>query len=380
VIELQFSVTDTGIGIPPDKLDSIFHNFTQADSSTTRKYGGSGLGLAIAHRLVELMGGRMTVESEPGKGSRFSFTAGFSRVPATDNPVLKSSLGLTGCRVLIADHSRASRRAVREMFDGSGAQISEASNGTSALRSMLNAAEEGRPYHIVLLDMAMPSLDLFDVAERLRTSYINLKSLIPMLTSNELKLQIGRLQQLGLSHYVVKPLTRKSLLASIKLLADELPSGLIPVTEKAPGRLHGGATILVAEDSADNRLVIAAYLQHEPYQIHFAEDGKQAFGKFIASAYDLVLMDIQMPEMDGLDATRAIRRWESEQGLLPTPIVALTAYALEEDVRRVLAAGCDLHVSKPLKKQVLIDCIQKAIHAGRPNDTDRQLIHPCYYS
>jgi CheY-like chemotaxis protein len=149
-----------------------------------------------------------------------------------------------------------------------------------------------------------------------------------------------------------------------------------------PAPQHTAArTILVAEDSPDNRLVIAAYLRREPYQVDFAEDGKQAFEKFIANLYDLVLMDIQMPEMDGLDVTRAIRRWEFEQGRVPTPIVALTAYALEEDVQRALSAGCNLHISKPLRKQALIECIQQAMQVGGgTRDFDRSSRPSPYYS
>ncbi|HJU10031.1 MAG TPA: response regulator [Candidatus Binataceae bacterium] len=376
-IELKFTVLDTGIGIPPDKLESIFRNFTQADSSTTRKYGGSGLGLAIAHRLVALMGGEMSVESEPGKGSRFSFTAHFGQ---TVSVMVKTLPVLAGYRVLIADDNRTARQILREMLAQSGAEADEATGGKNAFSSIRQAAEEGRPYQLVLLDMGMPAVDGFEVARRLRRLHLT-KSLLPMLSSDELKRQITRLQQLGVTNYLVKPVTRKGLFGSIQTMIDQgQPSSIAATEVSAKTPRVGTGKILIAEDSPDNRLVIAAYLRREPYKLDFAEDGRQAFNKFIRNSYDLVFMDIQMPEMDGLDATRAIRRWELEHGHMPTPIVALTAYALQEDVRRALSAGCNAHLSKPLKKQLLIECIRKALHFDPANDSIHQAPRSPYYS
>jgi two-component system, sensor histidine kinase and response regulator len=379
MLELQFSVADTGIGIAPDKLDSIFSNFTQADSSTTRKYGGSGLGLAIAHRLVALMDGQMSVESKLDGGSRFSFTARFGRAPNTNDSAVKSTISLAGCRVLIADDSAINRQVVREMLAETGAEIDEAANSSNALKSMRQAAEEGRPYQYVLLDVAMPTVDGIAVVWHLRSYHLPAKSLLPMLSSDELKQQITQLEQLGLATYLVKPVTRRDLFQAIRALNNAqqrdriLPD--VPSDAQSPATLR----ILVAEDSPDNRLVMAAYLRREPYHIDFAEDGRQAFEKFIANPYDLVLMDIQMPQMDGLEASRAIRQWELEHARMPTPIVALTAYALEEDVQRALSAGCNLHVSKPLKKQGLIKCIQEATQVGSVNGLNRSSrSSPCY--
>ncbi len=189
-----------------------------------------------------------------------------------------------------------------------------------------------------------------------------------MLSSDDFRPQLARLKELGLDAYLVKPITRKELFEAIfrviedanRNSADTLPkrgargAALAPATEPAETR------ILVVDDSADNRLLIGAYLRREPYEVDFAEDGKQAVEKFRSTRYELVFMDIQMPEMDGLDATRAIRQWEGGHGLDPTPIIALTAFALEEDVQRILAAGCDAHVAKPVKKRVLLDAIANA--------------------
>ncbi len=313
------------------------------------------------HRLVALMDGRLSVESELHKGSRFSFATRFGLAPRAIDPVNHSVLSLAGYRVLIVDDNHINRLVAREMLAGGGAEIAEAQHGEDALTQIWQAAEAGRPYQIVLLDMRMPLMDGFDVARRLREQRLPLKPLLPMLSSDELKPQIKRLQELGLSAYLVKPITRRKLFEAIRPVVEACRNGanISPVRTKLLQQT-AAKRILVAEDSPDNRLVIAAYLRREPHQVDFAEDGKEALEKFIAHHYDLVLMDIQMPAMDGLDATRAIRQWELEQSRAPTPIVALTAYALEEDVGRALAAGCNLHMSKPLTKRALIECIRDA--------------------
>jgi two-component system, sensor histidine kinase and response regulator len=381
LMEVQFAVADTGIGIPPDKLDWIFGNFTQADSSTTRKYGGSGLGLAIAHRLVGLMGGQLSVESEPDKGSCFRFITRFGQPLSTNHSPVKSTISLAGYRMLVADNSRINRQVVQEMLIDSGAEVDEAANWNNALGLIRQAAAEGRAYQFVLLDMALPSVTGFEVTRCLHNYHLPPKSLLPMLTSDELRPQVARLQQLGLSTYLVKPITRKVLFETIRTLTDEVQRGRLLVPDMCQNAQHmAPRRLLVADDSPDNRVVIAAYLRREPYQIDFTEDGKQAFEKFITNLYDLVLMDIQMPEMDGLDATRAIRQWEFEHGLAPTPIVALTAYALEEDIGRTLSAGCNLHLSKPLRKQALIECIQQAFRMGGATGIERRSQLSPYYS
>ena len=375
--EIRFTVSDTGIGIAPDKLGSIFSSFTQADSSTTRKYGGTGLGLAIAERLVGLMEGRIWVESEINKGSRFSFTARFSLAGRVISPTSHVVLSLTGYRVLVVDDNQINRLIVREMVSSCGAEVSEAESGEAALTAIRQATSVGQPYRIILLDMRMPGMNGLEVAKIIRHEKLPTQPLILMLSSDDFRPQLARLKELGLDAYLVKPITRKELFEAIfrviedanRNSADTLPkrgarpAALVPAAEPVKTR------ILVADDSTDNRLLIGAYLRREPYQVDFAEDGKQAVEKFTANRYELVFTDIQMPEMDGLDATRAIRKWESEHRLDPTPIIALTAFALEEDVQRILAAGCDAHVAKPVKKRVLLDAIANAAllrRAGEP--------------
>src|SRR5208282_2805641 len=368
VAEFRFTVSDTGIGIAPDKLGSIFSSFTQADSSTTRKYGGTGLGLAIAERLVGLMDGRIWVESELSKGSRFSFTARFPLAGRVIPPTSHVVPSLSGYRVLVVDDTQINRLIVREMVSSCGAEVSEADSGEAALAAIRQATAVGQPYRIVLLDMRMPRMNGLEVAKIVRQEKLPTQPLILMFSSDDFRPQLALLKELGLDTYLVKPITRKELFEAIFRViedancnrADTLPKRGASGAALAQAAEPAKRRILVVDDSADNRLLIGAYLCREPYEVDFAEDGKQAVEKFTANRYDLVFMDIQMPEMDGLDATRAIRQWESGHGLDPTPIIALTASVLEEDVEHILAAGCDAHVAKPVKKRVLLDAIANA--------------------
>ncbi len=366
--ELRFAVVDTGIGIAPAKLESIFSSFTQADSSTTRKYGGTGLGLAIAQRLVALMGGHISVESEFGKGSKFAFSTHLGLATRVISPTAHVVLNLDHYRVLVVDDNDINRLIVREMISNCGAKVSEAVCGEDALVAIRQAAAAGRPYRIILLDMRMPGMNGLEVAEKIRHENLPTQPLILMLSSDDLKPQLSRLKELGLDAYLVKPITRKELFEAIARVlqdanrhsSDALPTQLAqPAVQRREDQPR--PRILVADDSSDNRLLIGAYLRREPCELEFAENGKLAFEKFRSNQYDMVFMDIQMPEMDGLEATRQIRKWEADNHRSPTPIIALTASALEEDVQRTHAAGCDLHLSKPIKKSVLLDTIHQVV-------------------
>jgi CheY-like chemotaxis protein len=364
----RFTVADTGIGIAAEKLDSIFGSFNQADSSTTRLYGGSGLGLAIAHRLVRLMDGRIWVESELNKGSKFCFTARFGLETRVISAAAHVVLSLADYRVLVVDDNQINRLIVREMVTSCGAEVREAASGEEALAAIREGVNADRPYRIVLLDMRMPGMDGLEVARRIQEERLPIRPLILMLSSDDLKPQVARLRELGLDAYLVKPITRKELFEAIRRVieeanlnsADTLPERRAQQIQRATSADAPEMRILVAEDSPDNRLVIAAYLRREPYQVDFAVDGREAVNKFIVQHYDLIFMDIQMPEVDGLAATRTIRRWENDHGLSPTPIIALTASVLEEDVKLALASGCNLHMSKPVRKRALLDAVRNA--------------------
>ena len=365
---LRFIVADTGIGIARDKVDSIFASFTQADSSTTRKYGGTGLGLAIAQRLVGLMGGRIWLESEVGKGSNFCFTAQFGLAPLVVSSRVDTAPNLAGYRVLVVDDHQINRLIVREMISDCGAEVSEAESGEEALAAVCRSRDAGEPYRIILLDMRMPGMDGLEVASGICAQTLPVKPVILMLSSDELKPESTRLKELGVSVHLLKPVTRKQLFEAINCALEEANQDKPePVSERRmpeavkPTANARQTRILIAEDSPDNRLLISAYLRREPYQIDFAENGKEAVERFKSQRYDMVFMDIQMPELDGLAATRFIRQWESDQTLTPAPIIALTASVLEEDVHNALEAGCNMHMSKPIKKRKLLDTIRNVV-------------------
>ena len=369
--DLLFSVIDSGIGIPADKLELIFSNFTQADSSTTRQYGGSGLGLAIVTRLVGLMDGRIWVESEPGKGSKFSFTARFGVAPRVMQPRHHALPELAGFRILVVDDNQNNRMIIREMVTSRGAQVSEAESGLKALAAMREAVRDGRPFQIVLLDMRMPGMDGLEVARRIRGEHFPVEPLILMLSSDDLGPQLARIREAGLAAYLVKPITRRELfdaIAGVIGAGSPAPAPRLVPTPDEPAKLRA-FSMLVAEDSPDNRLIISAYLRNQPCTIDFAEDGAIAVEKFIANHYDLVLMDIQMPVLDGYAAAAHIREWERAQKLPPTPIIALTASAFEDTVRRAKAAGCDAHVAKPVKKAVLLEVVRRYTEAAPASDS-----------
>ncbi len=352
--DLLISVSDTGIGIPPDKLESIFASFTQVDSSTTRKYGGTGLGLTISKKLAEKMGGRIWVESEPGRGSTFSFTV---RLRPAESPAGEEAVAveqLEGKRVLVVDDNGTNRLIVRRALEARGMRVEEAADGESAIEAFRAARAEGRPYDALLLDCRMPGMDGFTVAETLRREGGDVATMM-MLTSSNLSTHLKRAQAIGLGAYLVKPVKQQDLLRGVAGLIGErqreAPGGAAPEERPEAAR---GKRILLVEDTADNRLLIRAYLKRTPHQLDEAENGEVAVRKFRENDYDLVLMDVQMPVMDGYAATRAIRAWEREQGRGPTPIVALTAHAIKEHTERSLEAGCTAHLTKPIKKATLL--------------------------
>jgi two-component system sensor histidine kinase/response regulator len=371
---LQFSVRDTGIGIPADKLDAIFEKFTQADSSITRKYEGTGLGLAITKRLIEQMGGRIWVESRPGEGSTFFFTIPLEPAPPEENQEIASrpEIDMRGLKILVVDDNATNRLILRETLAQWGCIVTEAADGEEGLMALEKAKNEGIPFRFALLDSRMPRMDGFALAQEIRENPDLVTLSMMMLTSENRSGDLARAKVLDMAGYLIKPVKRQALKEAVQtalgrgnaICKPQTPCAELLPVDCRPLRL------LLVEDSEDNRFLVTAYLKKTPYRIDMAENGQIAVEKFLSNGYDLILMDIQMPVMDGYTATREIRRLEREGGRRPTPIVALTAYALKEDIRKCLDIGCDAHLTKPIRKPILLEFIRK-LAAPCPVQRDR---------
>jgi PAS domain S-box-containing protein len=342
-LRLRFEVSDTGVGIAADKLESIFEDFTQAETSTTRRFGGTGLGLGICRRLVNRMGGKLSVRSEYGKGSTFSFDALFTPSTAVASRQPEEISRLSGRRALIVDNNPTNRLIFAEMCRSWGMIVSEISDVSEIIAALPTGTLT--QLDLIIVDRVMPGMDGFQLTSFLRKASITVPIL--MTTSDNVPGDETRGLQLGIAGYAVKPVRRSELLRLIT-------RALRPV---APSE---GATkrILIAEDSEDNRLLLEAYLENTPHQVTYVEDGEAALRLALTQTFDLILMDVQMPVMDGLAATRSIREAELQAGRPPVPVLALTANARIEDVETSRAAGCTAHVSKPISKASLLRAIQ----------------------
>ncbi|MEO8545615.1 MAG: response regulator [Betaproteobacteria bacterium] len=358
---LRFAVVDTGIGIPPETRELIFAPYSQVDSSTTRKFGGTGLGLAISRRLVELMQGRIWAESDVEIGSTFCFTARFEIGSAPLARAPSSATNLAGMRSLIIDDNATNRLILRGMLTRWGAVVTEAEGGTQGIAELLRATQADRPYSLVLLDRRMPGVDGFEVAQRIHQQPDMAQTTILMLTSENRAGDIARGRELGVAAYLVKPVKQTELLEAIQ----DARGGAVATTERPRTKAQAipadvsSLRILLADDSKDNVLLIQSYLKASGYSADVACNGAIALDMFVGGGYDLVLMDVQMPVMDGYSATRRIRQWEIENHATPAPILALTAHALPEAVRKSLEAGCTAHLTKPIRKATLLNAIHE---------------------
>ncbi|MBF0427181.1 MAG: response regulator [Magnetococcales bacterium] len=357
LVWITFRVEDTGIGIPEDRLALIFESFVQADTSISRRFGGTGLGLAIVKRLVEKMGGRVDVESQPGRGTVFILTIPFA---VSQQAVTTTLPDLSGRRVLVVDDTDANRLLFREHLERMHALVEEAANGFVALEKMEHALATDKPYHLILLDVRMPEMDGFRLVECWRAAGHAVLPIM-MLTSEHRERHVERCDELGLRHYLIKPIRRDDLIRTIQRALSLNPREDAPTHRNIPEApmVARCRRILLVDDSEDNRLLIKTYLKGETCEVHTAEDGKVALEQMRLHAFDLVLMDVQMPTMDGYTATRAWRRIEKQEGLPHLPVVALTAYALRENVAQSQEAGCDAHITKPIKKKTLLEIIER---------------------
>lgn len=365
---IRFSVSDTGIGIPADKLETIFESFTQAHASTFRHYGGTGLGLAISKHLAERMNGRIWVESAVGQGSTFHCSVFLKTQSCPTAPKPVAHVNLTGVNTLVVDDHPTNLLILRETLGAWGALVSEADSGAAALEELRRAADAGRPYELLLLDCRMPEMNGFQVAETLKAATWAKQLTVIMLTSDHWADDIARTYDLGLGGYLVKPIRRSDLFQTISIAlgrAKGLPLPAVEPIDSVPPAASRPLRVLLVEDSPDNQLLIKSYLKPTNHRLDVAEHGAIAVDKFKNGQYDVILMDMQMPVMDGYAATKAIRAWEREHDLAPTHIVALTALALKEEAAKIFDAGCNAHITKPVKKATLLNLLQA--HTGHPN-------------
>jgi len=353
-IQLQFSVSDTGIGIPAEKQGLLFKAFSQADSSTTRKYGGTGLGLAISAKLVERMGGKLWVESEAGKGSIFRFTAHFKPGVAEEKkaePLLRERL--KEMPVLIVDDNSTNSRILHDMTQSWGMLPVVAYRGSDALAMAERAQQSGAPFRLILLDVCMPGMDGFEVAEKFRDNPVLRDATILLLTSAGHPGEAARCLELRISAYLLKPVLKADLLTAVlTVLGGKInqAAALSPslVTRHSLRESPRKRRVLVAEDNAINQALIVRLLIKLGHASVLAKNGKEAVGLASSEKFDLVFMDVQMPEMDGLAATRAIRQKETIDGT-HLPIYAMTAHAMKGDRERCMESGMDGYLAKPIR-------------------------------
>ena len=368
---LRFTVSDTGIGIAEDKREKIFDPFAQADTSTTRKYGGTGLGLTISVRLVRMMGGKIWVESEEGRGSHFHFTV---RVGAADRKEIKVGSAappeiLRGVRVLVVDDNGTNRRILEGMLKRWEMRPVSAKGGEEALAQLVAARKAGDAFGLIVTDMHMPKMDGFALVERIRRRPELSTATIMMLTSAGHRGDAERCQKLGVSAYLLKPIRQSELREAIaRVLGAREQEGKIPlITRFSLGDARDGSDslrVLVAEDNPVNQRLIVRLLEKRGHRVVLADNGRQALAALEKESFDLVLMDVQMPEMDGFEATSAIRMREKSIGSHQT-IIALTAHAMKGDREECLARGMDGYLTKPIRPQELDEVLARC--GARPH-------------
>jgi two-component system sensor histidine kinase/response regulator len=369
-VELNFAIRDTGIGISPEKQGTIFQAFTQADSSSTRRHGGTGLGLTISKRLVELMGGRIWVESEYRRGSTFGFTAPVATVANRSEPLLLEGVCLRGIPVLVVDDNATNRRLLAAWLSRWGMQPILAESGPAAVNILKSLVE---PIPLVVTDVHMPEMDGFELVQYIKSHMQS--ATIVMLTSGSYAGDVARSREFGAEAYLIKPVRQKDLLETIRrILAAHVPaSGAVTSWSDNIRRLERnlhprsayGLRILVAEDNLNNQKVALSLLAKQGHSVVVVADGREAIEAIERESFDLVLMDIQMPDMDGFEATQRIRERERITNTR-IPIIAMTAHAMSGDREKCLAAGMDAYISKPIRWRELVEVIASVTATTRP--------------
>ena len=375
---LHFSISDTGIGIPEDKQELIFEKFTQSDSSITRRFGGSGLGLAISMQLVKLMGGNLWVQS-PGQlkdmkngvpGSTFHITLSFG-VPRQEVREVGEHIDikmLKGVPALVVDDNPINRKIFKEMLERWGLKPQMADNGLKALEMLKQAAAENKKFQLILMDIQMPEMDGFETVRRIRDDNAIKDSPVIVVTSAGVKGDGQRCRDLGIAAYLRKPVPFTEMLETLLIVMGNVPQenkDFKLITRYSLRESRNKINILVVEDNLVNQKLIVRILQKRSYLVDTANDGNEAVEKMSHNNYDLVLMDIQMPKMDGIEATELIRKKEKEENARMTPIIALTAHAMKGDKERFLKAGMNSYISKPIKQDQLMETIEKLFYENQ---------------
>jgi two-component system, sensor histidine kinase and response regulator len=372
---LHFAVCDTGIGIAPEHRDRIFGAFTQADGSTTRRYGGTGLGLAICVQLVEMMGGRIWVDSEPGAGSTFHFTARFPIDREGAAGSVPPSVGLHDRRLLVVDDNATNRRILEAMMRGWRARPVAVEGALEAVAALRESVTVGEPFALAVLDLQMPDIDGVELVRQIKADAALAGLPLVVLSSSAQSDDATICRELGVAAYLTKPVRSCDLLRVLETALGAAAS--------RPGRaarstapLEGpppGTRVLLAEDNPVNRLVACRLLERQGWVVTAVEDGRQAVEAHATDRFDVILMDVQMPVMDGFEATAAIRAVE---GARRTPIIALTAHAMKGDMERCLAAGMDAYVAKPLRPPDLVATMSRVMGLDPATETGAETASP----